>query len=65
LLNNAAMGCPLSRLQRDVAGTYRAPDDRYRALELVKPSEVRVILGQDPYHGEDQATGLAFAVKRP
>jgi uracil-DNA glycosylase len=37
----------------------------FRALELTPASEVRVvILGQDPYHGEGQATGLAFSVSR-
>ena len=36
---------------------------RYRALELVSPDKVRVvILGQDPYHGEGQAMGLSFSV---
>jgi uracil-DNA glycosylase len=39
----------------------------YAALNLVTPSDARVvILGQDPYHGEDrgiqQAHGLAFSV---
>ena len=35
----------------------------FRALELTDPSEVRVvILGQDPYHGPNQAQGLAFSV---
>ena len=34
-----------------------------RALELTPPSSVRVvILGQDPYHDDNQACGLAFAV---
>jgi uracil-DNA glycosylase len=38
---------------------------RYRALELVDPAAVRVvILGQDPYHRPGQATGLAFSVPR-
>ena len=37
--------------------------DRYRALELLAPEEVNVvILGQDPYHGEGEAHGLAFSV---
>ena len=37
---------------------------RYRALELVNPAQVRVvILGQDPYHRAGQAMGLAFAVQ--
>ena len=36
---------------------------RYRALELVEPERVKVvILGQDPYHGAGQAMGLAFSV---
>ncbi|MEN4045610.1 MULTISPECIES: uracil-DNA glycosylase [Sulfurimonas] len=35
----------------------------FRAFNLVKPSEVKVvIIGQDPYHGINQATGLAFSV---
>jgi uracil-DNA glycosylase len=35
----------------------------FRALELTDPSQVRVvILGQDPYHGPNQAQGLAFSV---
>ena len=38
--------------------------DRFRALDLTPPEEVRVvILGQDPYHGEGQAHGLCFSVK--
>lgn len=42
---------------------YPPPDDRYRALELLPPDQVRVIiLGQDPYHGEGEAHGLAFSV---
>ena len=42
---------------------YPLPADRYRALELLAPDEVNVvILGQDPYHGEGEAHGLAFSV---
>ena len=42
---------------------YPPPADRYRALELLAPNEVNVvILGQDPYHGEGEAHGLAFSV---
>lgn len=37
--------------------------DTFRALELTDITQVRVvILGQDPYHGEGQAHGLAFSV---
>lgn len=36
----------------------------FRALELTPLERVRVlILGQDPYHDEDQAHGLAFSVR--
>ncbi len=42
---------------------YPPPADRYRALELIAPDEVNVvILGQDPYHGLGEAHGLAFSV---
>jgi uracil-DNA glycosylase len=42
---------------------YPALKNRFRALELTSPENVRVvILGQDPYHGQDQAHGLAFSV---
>ncbi|NYT62641.1 uracil-DNA glycosylase [Alcaligenaceae bacterium] len=35
----------------------------FRALEYVQPISTRVIiLGQDPYHGANQAQGLAFSV---
>lgn len=37
--------------------------DMFTALELTPPAAVRVvILGQDPYHGPDQAHGLSFSV---
>jgi len=36
---------------------------RYRALALVPPESVRVVIvGQDPYHRPGQAMGLAFSV---
>jgi uracil-DNA glycosylase len=35
----------------------------FRALELTPPQSVKaVIIGQDPYHGDGQAHGLAFSV---
>jgi len=35
----------------------------FRAFNLLIPSEVKVvIIGQDPYHGLNQANGLAFSV---
>lgn len=42
---------------------YPAKAQWLRALELTPLDEVKVvILGQDPYHGEGQAHGLAFSV---
>ena len=39
-----------------------APSDPFRALRLVAPSEVRVVVfGQDPYPGAGHADGLAFS----
>ncbi len=38
-------------------------DNIFRALELCSPSDTKVvIIGQDPYHGQGQAHGLAFSV---
>lgn len=42
---------------------YPAPQDVFAALRMTPFKEVRVvILGQDPYFNEGEATGLAFAV---
>ena len=45
-------------------GTVFPPEkDVYKALELTSPEDVKVvILGQDPYHDDGQAYGLAFDV---
>lgn len=38
-------------------------EDIFKAFELTDYDDVKVvILGQDPYHGENQANGLAFSV---
>jgi uracil-DNA glycosylase len=42
---------------------YPPPKDIFRAFDLCPFDKVEVvILGQDPYHGVQQANGLAFAV---
>lgn len=42
---------------------YPAPKNIFRAFDLCPFDDVEVvILGQDPYHGPDQANGLCFAV---
>jgi uracil-DNA glycosylase len=56
--------------QERAAGKTVYPADVFRALRLTSPADVKVIiLGQDPYHGEDkgapQAHGLAFSVPAP
>lgn len=56
-----------SKLRSEEAehSVWPRPENRYRALELVPPDEVRVvILGQDPYYQEGFANGLAFSVNR-
>jgi uracil-DNA glycosylase len=46
------------------ATIYPPADNIFAALNLVPFEDVRVvILGQDPYHGEGQAHGLAFSVQ--
>ena len=49
--------------QRLEEGAIIFPARVFRALEELAPEDVRVvILGQDPYHGPNQAQGLAFSV---
>jgi len=43
---------------------YPAAEDLFNAFSLTPLPEVKVvILGQDPYHGPDQAHGLSFSVR--
>ncbi len=42
---------------------YPKEKDIFRAFNLLSPTKVKVvIIGQDPYHGANQANGLAFSV---
>lgn len=44
---------------------YPNMNDIYNALKYTSYEDVKVvILGQDPYHGEGEAHGLAFSVKK-
>jgi uracil-DNA glycosylase len=44
---------------------YPIPNEIFAAFAATPLSQVKVvILGQDPYHGEGQAHGLSFSVKR-
>lgn len=45
---------------------YPKYENIFRAFNLLNPDEVKVvIIGQDPYHGLNQANGLAFSVIPP
>ncbi len=59
------------KLRRFLAQEYKTktiyPDmyKIYEALKLTSYQDVKVVLlGQDPYHGENQAHGLAFSVQK-
>lgn len=55
----------IGRIRAVSADRPIAPDDPFRALRLVAPDDVRVvILGQDPYPLPGQADGLAFSAGR-
>lgn len=44
---------------------YPKPENVFNALNLVPYDKVKVvIIGQDPYHGENQAHGLSFSVEK-
>ena len=50
--------------EREQHPVYPASDDVFAALHLTPRAATKVvILGQDPYHGPDQAHGLAFSVR--
>jgi uracil-DNA glycosylase len=51
--------------ERQRGTVYPPHDDVFAALHLTPYEEVKaVILGQDPYHGPDQAHGLCFSVRQ-
>ena len=62
---SSGAGCALiEQIDRRVAaGAVVYPAPVFRALDMTPLARTRVvILGQDPYHGEGQAEGLAFSV---
>ena len=53
------------RADREHHVVYPPPGDVFAAIHLTSYAETRVmILGQDPYHGPNQAHGLCFSVRR-
>ena len=59
---------PLSYVAEQTAAgreIYPSNDNIFRALDLTPIENVKVvILGQDPYHGPNQAHGLSFSVNK-
>lgn len=56
----------MASIEREYAESTVYPDSKniFRAFELTPFDAVKVvILGQDPYHGPNQAVGLSFAVE--
>ena len=50
--------------QRKLFTIYPQHEDVFKAFELTSYADTRVvILGQDPYHGVNQANGLCFSVQ--
>jgi len=50
--------------ERAAAEVYPPAPDTFAALHLTPYADLKVlILGQDPYHGPDQAHGLCFSVR--
>jgi uracil-DNA glycosylase len=44
---------------------YPAIEEVFAAFKISRPEQIKVvILGQDPYHGENQAHGLSFSVPK-
>lgn len=65
LTSDTARGIEQQLAREQVSGTDHYPlyNRLFAALDGLRPHDVRVvILGQDPYHGENQATGRAFEV---
>ena len=51
--------------ERERTAVYPPAPEVFRALHLTPYAETKVvILGQDPYHGPEQAHGLCFSVRR-
>jgi uracil-DNA glycosylase len=60
-----SLQCFLAAEQAQGKVIYPPADKIFTALKLTPLSTVKVvILGQDPYHGPDQAHGLSFSVPR-
>ena len=55
----------LAQENKQGTNVYPKPSDVFNAFNLTPFNEVKVvILGQDPYHGANQAYGLSFSVQK-
>ncbi len=55
----------IEQARRSGKTVYPSKTDTYAALDHTPYADVKaVIIGQDPYHGTDQAHGLSFSVKK-
>lgn len=55
----------LAQMDTTQTNIYPVEEERFTAYELTPLSNIKVvILGQDPYHGPNQANGLAFSVHK-
>lgn len=60
-----AIHLKLSQVDTTQTNIYPIEEERFTAYELTPLSDIKVvILGQDPYHGPNQANGLAFSVHK-
>ena len=51
--------------ERLIKTIYPSANDLFNAFKLTDFKDIKVvILGQDPYHGEKEAMGLSFSVRR-
>jgi len=55
--------CKFVEHERATQTIYPAPEDVFTAFRTPFEKTKVVILGQDPYHGPDQAHGLSFSVR--
>lgn len=64
-IHQAITICLAERKIRSKEIQYPSEENIYRCFEFNQPKDIKVvILGQDPYHGEGEANGLAFSVNR-
>ncbi len=70
VLRDDFAGEPFQRLmrfvasERRIASVYPSESDVFRAFRCCDFQQTKVvILGQDPYHGDGQADGLAFSIR--